>query len=583
MQEKDGNLLESGSRTTSTASVMERPPGPRGPPPEILLAKSRLILLSTALCLGLFLSFLDSSIVSTALVTIGTDFNSLSNINWVALAYTLCDLGCAVMFTSMSDVIGRRNAYVVAFVLFFSGSIGCGFARSINQLIALRSIQGIGGSGLYSLAMVMFPEIFPRAMRKWIGAVAGGVVGTSGIMGPILGGVITRFASWKWIFWINAPIGIISITIFLLAWPNKDQMCHAERKPLKQLDVVGSFLLITASVLVVFAFQESGVHPNFWGTALFIAPLATGAICWFLLVGWEVAMGTLLQDSISPLFPRSLFTRRVYVSGALTALITGFPYYVVIYNVPLHLQIVNGKSPLTAGLGLLPLLFTTAIGSMLGGAISSKKDLSFYTLTVGSCLMTLGTGLLSTISTGSAVDPKLYGFQVFVGLGFGLSVSTSSILAAIQCELKDHATAQGIVAQARVLGGSFGIAASTAILGVIKGRELFGIVSPAQLVALNFSTLDSTQAHAVRLAYAHAFRHTLRVSTILSGISIVFAFSSFQKEPPTLAERAEQQIQFETARQMAKHRQRGLQAAPKIAGTSSRESEKPSVEVSTPV
>jgi len=215
-------------------------------------------------------------------------------------------------------------------------------------------------------------------------------------------------------------------------------MKFPERKPLKELDIVGSFLLIATSVLVVFGFQESGVHPNFWGTALFIAPVVTGAVCWFLLGGWEVAIQLYKQDSISPLFPKTLLKRRVYVAGAITAVITGFPYYVVIYNVPLHLQIVNGKSPLMAGLGLLPLLVSTATGSMLGGAVSSKKDLSFYTLTVGSCLITIGTGLLSTISDGSKVDPKIYGFEVLVGLGFGLSVSTSSILAAIQCEIKDH-------------------------------------------------------------------------------------------------------------------------------------------------
>jgi hypothetical protein len=239
--------------------------------------------------------------------------------------------------------------------------------------------------------------------------------------------------------WIcSAPVGIVSITMFLLAWPKADQMNHAEKKPLKQLDVIGSFLLIGASVLVVFAFQESGVHTNFWGTALFIVPLATGCLCWILLIGWEVVVPTFMQNSVTPLFPRSLFKRRVYVAGALTTLFTGFPYFVVIYNIPLYLQVVNGKSPLTAGLGLLPLLVSSAIGSTLGGAISSKKDLSFYSLTVASCLMTLGIGLMSTISSGSRVDPKLYGFEVFVGVGFGLSVSTSSILAAIQCELTDH-------------------------------------------------------------------------------------------------------------------------------------------------
>ncbi len=177
---------------------------------------------------------------------------------------------------------------------------------------------------------------------------------------------------------------------------------------------------------------------NYLGTALFIAPLAAGCVCWLLLVSWEVAVGKFMQESISPLFPKSLVKRRVYVAGALTALITGFPYYVVVYNVPIHLQIVHGKSPLQAGLGLLPLLASTATGSMLGGAVSRKRDLSFYTLTVGSCLLTLGTGLLSTISEGSGIDRHIYGFEVFVGLGFGLSVSTSSILAAIQCEIKDH-------------------------------------------------------------------------------------------------------------------------------------------------
>jgi hypothetical protein len=357
--------------------------------------------------------------------------------------------------------------------------------------------------------------------------------------------------------------------MFFLAWPKPGQMKFSERKPFKEMDVVGSFLLIAASVLVVFSFQESGVHPNFWGTALFIAPLVAGCFSWLLLAGWEVLIQKRWQYSIAPLFPASLVKRKVYMAGALTALITGFPYYVVIYNIPLHLQIVNGKSPLVAGLGLLPLLASTAVGSMLGGAISSKKDLSFYTLTIGSCLMTLGTGLLSTISSGSKVDVKIYGFEVFVGLGFGLSVSTASILAAIQCEIKDHgmsafgsvtfllpfshplATAQGIVAQARVLGGSFGIAASTAILGVFESRELFGIVPSSQLAALNFSSLDEFQAAAVRTSYAHAFNHTLRISTILSAISILAALLAYQKNPPTLAERTEQQLKVEIERQTA--------------------------------
>ena len=189
---------------------------------------------------------------------------------------------------------------------------------------------------------------------------------------------------------------------------------------------------------MVLAFQESGVHANAYGTALFIAPLVVGSASVVLLACWETFINRSFRHTVSAIFPSSLMKRRVYTAGALTTLLTGFPYFVVIYNTPLHFQVVNGKNSLTAGVGLVPLLASTATGSMLSGAISGKKNLLFHTLMVGSCLLTLGCGLLSTISGGVSVDPKIYGFQVLVGLGFGLIVSTSSMIAVVECELKDH-------------------------------------------------------------------------------------------------------------------------------------------------
>lgn len=149
------------------------------------------------------MSFLDTSITATAIFTIGKEFGSFNKINWIPLAYTLSDVGCAVLWTSLGDVVGRQYAYLAAYVMFLAFSIGCGFAHSINQLIALRALQGIGGSGLYSLAMVIIPEVSPQKMKKWIGAGVGMVVGMSGVLGPILGGIITNYTSWRWIFWIK--------------------------------------------------------------------------------------------------------------------------------------------------------------------------------------------------------------------------------------------------------------------------------------------------------------------------------------------------------------------------------------------
>jgi MFS family permease len=144
------------------------------------------------LCIGLFLSFLDGSITATALYTIGIEFNALTSITWIAVAYTLADVGFATLFTALADIIGRFNAYLLAQTMFLAFSFACGFAQSLTQLIVFRVLQGIGGSGLYSLAMVIWPEMSTYELKKWIGAFVGLVVAAAGVAGPLLGGVITN-------------------------------------------------------------------------------------------------------------------------------------------------------------------------------------------------------------------------------------------------------------------------------------------------------------------------------------------------------------------------------------------------------
>lgn len=163
----------------------------------------RLILLIISLCIGLFLSLLDTSIVATALYDIGVSFSSPHTATWVALSYTLSYLSFAVPFANLSDVIGRRAAWLLAFAIFFAFSLACGFAKTLIQLIGFRAVQGVGGSGLYSLTMIVMPEIVQEENRKWIGAVVGLVVAVAGVTGPVVGGVITKFATWRWVFWIK--------------------------------------------------------------------------------------------------------------------------------------------------------------------------------------------------------------------------------------------------------------------------------------------------------------------------------------------------------------------------------------------
>ena len=141
--------------------------------------------------------------MATALYTIGLELHSLQTVTWVALAYTLAYLSFCIIVARLADIIGRRNTWILSLLIFLTFSLGCGFATSLSALIACRVLQGIGGSGLYSMTFVILPEIAPPTLAAYIGGVAGAVVACAGVLGPVLGGVITRYTTWKWIFWIK--------------------------------------------------------------------------------------------------------------------------------------------------------------------------------------------------------------------------------------------------------------------------------------------------------------------------------------------------------------------------------------------
>jgi hypothetical protein len=183
---------------------------------------------------------------------------------------------------------------------------------------------------------------------------------------------------------------------------------------------------------------------------------------------------------------------------------------------------------------------------------TGKKNRTFETLIVATCFMTLGTGLLSTLSPTLAAEPKTYGFQVLTGLGFGLTVSTVSMLAALECDIRDHSVAQGIVAQNRILGGSIGIAASTAILATTQQRQLItpGIISASQLASLqaSASTFTASQIEAVRQAYSDAFSEDMRLCAIIAGICILVTLGTFRRNPPNMQEMRRRQVEEEEER-----------------------------------
>ncbi|KAI1409056.1 major facilitator superfamily transporter [Hypoxylon sp. FL1857] len=514
----------------------------------------RFWLLSIGLLTGLLLSFLDTSIVATSIFAIATEFDDLTIVNWVALAYTLAYLGFAVLLARISDVIGRRDAFIIFYFIFITFSIACGFSRSLVELIACRAVQGLGGSGLYSITMIILPEVAPRKMQKYIGGLIGVVMTLSSVLGPVLGGALTQYTTWHWIFWINGPVGVLSMLLFYLSWPKKEYLPIAEKKSWKELDYVGSILLIAAAVLVVFPFQNAGLDADQWSKAkaIFVAPLVAGVALWLGLFIWCIYIDLRWGHVMSAALPVRLLRDHVYAAIVANTLLLGFPYMLVIYAFPLRLQIVNGKDPLMAGLMLLPMLGSSAVGSFFSGAFNTKKNMIFETVITGTCFVVLGCGLLSTLSSSHEVEPKALGFLVFVGLGFGMVVSTATLAARIHSSDKDHASAQGLVAQVRVLGGSIGIAASTAIAGAML-RKKMKHVHGRQLASLEgrSDVLSQTLPAAVRQAYSDAFNEDMRVCAIIGGVAVLVALGAFSRKRLTLDGRMEQQSKEKLARQNA--------------------------------
>ncbi|KJX93172.1 major facilitator superfamily transporter like protein, partial [Zymoseptoria brevis] len=497
-----------------------------GEGPSTQIATWRFVLLSVSLGIGLFLSFIDSSIVSTAIFTIGTEFNAATRVFWVASAYTLANVAFALPFTAVADVIGRFRAYLLASVVYLVFSIACGFAQTLKQLIAFRALQGLGGAG----------------------AAIGGILAIAGAVGPLLGGAITSGATWRWIFWFKTPVAAVALMLFLVSWPR--QARHHVRRGTRTLDWVGCLLLIGASTLPTLAFQEAGRKP-IWNEALFLAPLIIGICLWVVLVGWEIYIAKPERCSwkMVPIFPPNLMRTRRYTAAAINTLFTGFAYYIVVYAIPLRLQGVNGRTPVQAGIALVPLLGAAAVGSFSTGGLSFKKDMLGWTSIAGSALMAIGTGLLTTLEVQDtrAIPKSLYGFEVFAGLGFGLAVASASMLANFECELEHHAVAQGIVSQARVLGGSLGIAAASAILG--RELRIQGSIAVRESKDASLSgAAGEEQSKSVQIAYSDAFSTTLMVACVVCCVAFFSALGTWDRHKLGLRERNAAQEQRESDR-----------------------------------
>jgi EmrB/QacA subfamily drug resistance transporter len=472
----------------------------------------RLLLPFSGLLLAMFIAALDQTIMATALPTIAGDLGGLSELPWAITAYVLAAAAATPVWGKASDLYGRKDLLRAAIVLFVAASALSGIAQSIGELIAFRAIQGIGAGGVMTLAMATVGDLVePRERGRYQGYIQF-VFMLASVAGPLLGGLLVDHLSWRWVFYVNLPVGLVSLAL-LTVYLN----VPAVRRPAR-IDFLGAALLAAAVSAILLVTTWAGDRYA-WGSVTIVG-LAAGAIV--LLAMFVVRE----RRAPEPLLPLRLFRDPVFVvvSGAL--FVTTLSLFAAIVFLPVFLQLVTGASATNSGLLVLPLLLTSAVSTVVSGRIMARTGRYKVFPIIGLALMSLGLLLLSTLDESSSrVTAAL--FMAVFGAGFGMV--TQILMVAIQnaVEPREIGTATASANLFRALGGSVGVAIYGAVFtGGL--RHWLPLKLPARLPA----GIDprGIQASPGRIhAFAPAVQHGVAqaVASALHDVFLIAAPISF--------------------------------------------------------
>lgn len=416
--------------------------------PSYLSHREILVVLG-GLMAGMFLAALDQSIVGTALPQIVSEFNSLDKLSWVVTAYLLTSTASTPLWGKISDLYGRRPLFIAAIVTFLGGSVLSAVAQNIEQLIGFRAVQGLGAGGLMSLAFATIGDVIPpRERGKYMGYF-GAVFGLSSVAGPLLGGLLTDGPGWRWIFWINVPIGAVALVIVSA----RLKLNHVRRS--HQIDYLGAATVAAAVTSLLLYLSWSGPEHG-WATGQSLALLGAAVVLAVAFVLIELRVS-------EPIIPMDLFKGRIFSGNAAFAFLLGIAMFGAIIFLPLYMQAVKEMSPTRSGLALLPMIVGIFSASIPSGQLMSRTGRYKQYPIISAVMVALAMFLLSTISTTTPYW-QLAIYMFVMGAGLGLSMQIVVTAAQNSVPRRHMGTATSTMTFFRSMGGAIGTAVFGAVL-----------------------------------------------------------------------------------------------------------------------
>ena len=436
---------------TATPTHISKPssyPGGEWEAPD--LPRRAVLLTLGGVMLAMFLASLDQTIVATALPRIVADLGGFDRFTWITTAYIVASTSIVPLAGSIADVYGRKWLYVAGISVFLAGSVLSALAGTMDQLILARAVQGLGGGTMMALSFVTIGDLFPPSERGKYQGIIAGMFGISSVLGPTIGGFVTDNLSWHWIFYINLPLGIPVVLMFIRFFP------HSKPSHKRRIDWIGAGLMVLAIVPGLLAISIGG-NGNQWTEARVIAMFAVSAVALAGFVWWGLR-------STDPILPFVIFKSRIVTVSMIVIFLTGFAMFGAITFIPLLFQGVLGDSPTASGSFLTPMMLGIVFGAASSGQVLSRTGGRYRIQgVIGLVIMSSGIGMLSTISADTGRATALIGAIV---MGFGLGTTFPLFTIAVQnaVDYRFLGVATSSTQFFRSIGGSVGLAIFGAVL-----------------------------------------------------------------------------------------------------------------------